>query len=178
MVKKLNLPGVKERIVAARASLDQFVLGIDQWQFPHPFVDDRAAFLKLMDSYVTASAETWRHVAAVNQKIALKSHEATNDKGGWRGDRNKVRGHLVGRGVGPGPAKVVADVALSSVSPPSDLGISLGYAAPECTVTAESDLAAFTSPFAVKYDSSKTDEELGHYHVVWANHFREYQAAR
>ena len=105
--------------------------------------------------------------------MAEKDAEASTEKGGWRGERNKVRAHLVTKKVPAGPAKVVADAAWSSVSPPADLGITLPYESPTCSLTAESAKVQFGVPFIVRYDASKTEEQLTFFENSWGNNFRD-----
>jgi len=177
MVRNLKLDSVKQNINDTQLKVEAFVKASLEWTFPHDFTSDRQHFLSLFDEYITAMAQTWRHVDSVTSKLTQKSVASTNEKGNWRTERTKLKTHLMGKKVAAGPAKVVADVAWSSVSPPSKLDITLPYESPVCMLSQDSDLTAFNLPFIVQYDDKATEDHLSLFASSWGQHYRENAAA-
>ena len=173
MIKRLNLPKVKQRIIDAGKALSAYTDAVDDWEFPLVFTPEKKNFDKLVQEFTTAVKATWRHVDAINSKRKEKSKKENNVKGGRRGARNKLKDHMEGRDIPEGPAKVVADTAWSWISPPSELNITLPYESPTCEITVESTLHDFDKPFVVRYDAAVQEGDLSYYESLFGSIYRD-----
>ena len=176
-IQRLKLGDVRARIIAARAACDVFNAGVPNWEFPVDFKKQREPFVKLYDEYADALDQVRRHEVAVKRTHESTLAAGTNAKAAWRGERNKLKGFFMSRGVAEPIAKLMADGMWCGVSPPENKKITLLVNSPTCAITASSSHAMLKEPFVVRFDEKRTDSESSPYELAFAKSFLENQQA-
>ena len=71
-IQKLKLPDLKQRVIDAKLECDNFIGGINDWEFPVAFSKQKAVYLQKISVFETALKDIARHTAGVSKTHEVK----------------------------------------------------------------------------------------------------------
>ena len=141
-IQALHLPVIRDRIVEARAKLDNYCKTLDTLEFPVQFDAERKKIFGFVERYESG----WEQFTRVKQSVLQAAHKqktsGAKERQDWRNNRDKYKAYYKGKNLPIALAKSVADTLYSVAVPPESCGITtIEYQKPQCTLEPNSTCA-------------------------------------